>query len=67
MSIDRLDDIAQIRLTKSYIRRKSLEARMIAQQVGVMLFGEKKDDIPAGTREISLEEMMAITGVGWEN
>lgn len=39
---------------------------MIAQQIGIMLFGEKKDGVPAGAREISLEEMMAITGAKWE-
>ena len=39
---------------------------MIASQVGVMLFGEKKNGIPTGAREIPLEQMMAMTGAKWE-
>lgn len=39
---------------------------MIAHQVGIMLFGEKKDGIPAGAREASLDEMITMTGAKWE-
>lgn len=40
---------------------------MIAHQVGIMLFGEKKDGVPAGARKANLDEMMAMTGARWEN
>lgn len=40
---------------------------MIANQVGIVLFGKKKGSgVPQNAQKVSLDHMMAMTGAKWE-
>jgi len=62
-----LDEIALATLARAYMKRKRFEARLLANQVGIMLFGKQKNGIPQSAKEVPLELMMAMTGVKYEN
>lgn len=65
--MESLDGIAVATLTRSYLRRKRFEARLLANQVGVMLFGKSKNGLPHNAKEVPLEMMMAMTGAKFED
>jgi hypothetical protein len=43
------------------VRRKRFEGKLLAREIGLMLFGEKKKP-----REVPLDVAMAMMGARWE-